>query len=268
MSQRKLAWDRVQAALKPSEGSLTKQSVAKPKPEPSVTPVRGQPVTLSCRGRSLLPSKRGSVATPRGRPSSVPVLRRPTAALQASGAGSLALQGELTTCEASTVSQLQTLQHFHEFDKELKIWAQANGRSLCLEQLELSLMDFLDYLLVDGQKACDAKRAIAAALHFTPGGAKKDLKRMGKALWGVGKRRPGRSKLPLPVVLSRGAAAAGFLHNFMNLARRNLMQFYMKMRPDESGAVKERDVRPPTGAPLEHLAPSKTQTLDNSMIAG
>jgi len=178
------------------------------------------------------------------------------------------------------VRNADSLRHYREYDQKIRLWAQKNGRSLNLDQVELSLLDFQDTMLVEGRKACDAERAVAATVHHVVGLSKKDMKRVAKALKGFRKRRPSHSRNPLPEDLACGIAAAGFLLNFVELGRRALIQFFLKLRPGESATIMEKDIHAPCGepgsglefwsltvAPFEDLAPSKTQTFDDCVIA-
>ena len=125
--------------------------------------------------------------------SPAPVAKKPATQV---AAGSRALAGQLTLCEQKAVGAAAT-QSYKAFENQFRLWVARNGRSMAMEHLETSLVDYLDSLLEAKKKAGDAEKVVAAMLAAIPGVDRKNLSRINRALRGFRKANPPLSKEPL-----------------------------------------------------------------------
>eukprot|EP00930_Biecheleria_cincta_P045657 TRINITY_DN31467_c0_g1_i1.p1 TRINITY_DN31467_c0_g1~~TRINITY_DN31467_c0_g1_i1.p1 ORF type:complete len:409 (+),score=47.99 TRINITY_DN31467_c0_g1_i1:86-1228(+) len=268
MVQRQSAMAKFRAARLPVVSSLP-SPVSPTRPLQSSQLAGKRPRDNKVREASPCPKR--MAPSPKG------TMRRPASVAPT---GSIALLGEVSLCEASTVTSKDALRHYSAMFEKPRTWCAMHGRSLRLDHIEITLLDFLDMLLETNAQLTEAEKATSAAVHFIPGLSRPELKRVKKALKGFRKKRPGKSLLPLPKELAYGIAAIAFIVGFVDLGRRVLVMFCLKTRPGEATKLLAEDIDPPageSGSGLEHwsisispqsrLEPSKTQTWDDCVIA-
>eukprot|EP00972_Heterocapsa_arctica_P010124 1486336-Heterocapsa_arctica.AAC.1 len=103
------------------------------------------------------------------------------------------------------------------------------------DQLELSMLDFLDTLLAAKRPVGDAQKVVAAIRHRFPkysGKGRALQPRVQKALAGYSKTRPSPSRLPLPEETMAGIMCAIIAKTqSRSLALRVATLFYNYLRP-------------------------------------
>ena len=202
--------------------------------------------------------------------------KRPASAINNEGIplGSRALAGLPTACEEKTVSPAARKEYLN-YEKAFRTWASRNGRSIQLDHVEISLLDYLDTLMEQKKKCSDGEKVINAVLASMPDLDRKQIHRLARALKGYRKTFPTRSREPFPEELMAGTAAIAVITKNIESARRIVFMFYLKSRPGETARITAGDVHRPQGevkfytvtiCPIEAGLTTKTQTFDDSLI--
>ena len=281
MSKRE-AWGRVRAAVGLSRPL---QSVAD----------NGSPSCMILTPKGHRSSFSGQLSSPSGVPVSMevgpksPVAKKsreskpgpkvkpiPIVCGTASNVGAIAMTGQLTSVEMSTVKF--TAGYQRSFD-ELTDWCRRARRSLCLESLDTTLVDYLDLLFHLGKESHDGDKVVAAAVFFIPAVVRKDLVRTQRALKGFRKRRPPLSRLPLVEDVVCGICACLVLLGKRSSAVAIYSMCKLYLRPGEAVKIRVADLGRPMGghqkglelfsvtvAPQEVGVPSKTFSFDDTVI--
>ena len=125
-------------------------------------------------------------------------------------AGRVALNGGLTTVERRTVKFPSGYEKAYQ---KLKSWALENNRSLSPPNTDSTMVDYLDTLLAHNQDSGEGEKASAALLYFNPELRKVDLIRTARGLRGLRKAQPPKSRLPLVTDVVCGLAACSVLED-------------------------------------------------------
>ena len=240
---------------------------------PTSTTIAGQLHAKS--GKRVLRRPAGVGGSVLHRPASV---RSPAVKHDSLPVGSRAIAGQLTECELATI-QPSTAAAYSFYDDLFTEWKRLKGRNESDATIEANLLDYLDEMMADSIPLTQAEKTVAAALYHRAVDPLPQRPRLKRALKGYRKRLPPRSRNPLPkpiksaIVMLLLAAGYRFEATYVEAT-------YVGMtRPGELAKALARDlVRPGQGrgavlacysitiAPQERLAPSKTQTFDDTVI--
>jgi len=181
----------------------------------------------------------------------------------------------LTECEKGSVTAgTQRL-----YDHHVALFGRWVAKRPADLDLDTNLVDYLDTLLADGYPSGDGEKAVAAVIAATPGTDRRQLPRTTRALKGFRKKRPPRSRLPIPEEVMAGIVAFLWHRGEHTLALFVMTLFYGYFRPGEGRGFLCMDLNLPAGGPQESLncvsltvAPetrlewSKTQTFDDTVL--
>ncbi|CAK0837412.1 unnamed protein product [Prorocentrum cordatum] len=146
------------------------------------------------------------------------------------------------------------------------------------------LLDYLDVLLEEGNEYGDAEKVVAAVKHhmFSVPGVNV-MPRVTRALKGFRKKRPPRSRAPIPRLVMAGLVTVLKFWGLHDLALMVLMSWVAYLRPGEARGLKVKDLVAPVGrkrrrgqqsaldhwsivvAPQEDYVVSKTGTFDDAI---
>ena len=190
--------------------------------------------------------------------------------------------GRVTTAEESSVGRGE--KNYVDALATFKGWAKREGRSVHVKDLALTLLDFIDALLEAKRPVHEADMVVAAVRARYPSvlvSNSEVQQRVRRALRGFGKKRPRRSRLPIPETVMAGIVAAMLHRKARSSALETVTRFYLALRPGESRRIRAGHLAPPpkaahldpglqyhtiTIAPQEELDPTKTQCFDDTLF--